>query len=76
MRIAVHVLLYLQHGALLLHLHAEHDVQVLGLGGCGLVIFAAHVELRLVCVLHIVAGMSRVGGHVDTPLHKAAVKLA
>ena len=66
----MHVLFDLESGALLLHFHADHDVEILGLGGGLLVIFAFDGEARIVSVLHIVAGVACIAFGVHAVLHK------
>ena len=69
-RIVVHVLFDLESGALLLHFHADHDVEILGLGSGLFVIFAFDGEARIVSVLHIVAGVVCIAFGVHAVLHK------
>ena len=69
------MLLDAQGCSLLLHLHADDDVQVLGLRGGLLVVFSIHVELGSISVLHVVTSMVAVFLDVDTSLHEVFVKL-
>ena len=51
------MLLNLEDDAFLLHLHAEHDVEVLSLRSSLLVVLAIHIEFRSVGILYVVASM-------------------
>ena len=75
MRIGVHVLLYLEGRALLLHLHADDDVQVLILLGAFAVPDTVLVIFRVVGVLHVVAGMMAVESLVNTTVEEVLVEL-
>ena len=74
-RIVVGVLLHLEGGALLLHADADVDVQVLGLGGCRLVILAVHRVLRVIGILDPAAGILLVQLLVDKLLDEVLVEV-
>ena len=66
----MHVLFDLESGALLLHFHANHDVEVLGFVGSGLIVFAFHRETRVISVLHVVTCVVCIARRVDAVLNK------
>ena len=70
----MHVLLDLECGALLLHLHTDNDVQVLGLSGCLLVVLTILVELGCIGVLYVVASVVTVSLYIYTLLNKVIIQ--
>ena len=75
MRIVVYVLFGLESLTLLLQLVAEHHIKVFSLVRCSLVPYAVLIELWVVSVLYIVAGMVSVLLCIYTSLNKVVVKL-
>ena len=73
--VVVHMLLYLKCDTLLLHLHAEHHIQVFGLVGCLLIVLTINIELRSISILHVVTCMTAITSHVHTSLHEVIVQL-
>ena len=68
------MLFYLQGCSLLLHLHANLNVEVFCLGGPGLVIFPVDIEFRFICVFHIVAFMLSVSLLIDARVDEVIVE--
>ena len=75
MWVVVYVLFNLQRRTLLLHLHTDHDVQVLCLRSCLLIILAVLIEFWGVGVLHIVACMMAVTLLVHTLGDEVVIEL-
>ena len=51
----MHMFLYLEHRAILFHLHTYHDIEVFCLSSSLLIISATDIKLRTVGILYIVA---------------------
>ena len=62
----MHMLLDFEGTTFLFQLQREHDVQVLCLGSRLLIVFTIDIELRSICILHIVACMTTVEVEVHT----------
>ena len=73
--IVVYMLLYLEGNTLLLHFHADHNVQVFSLIGSLLIILTIHIEFRSVSVLHIVTCMTAIALYIHASLHEVIVQL-
>ena len=70
----MHMFLYLERGSLLLHFHANDNVQVFGPLACLLVPHSVRIELRRISILHIIARMMSICTNIDTSLRKILVK--
>ena len=69
------MLLNLEYRAILLHFHADNDIQIFSLG-CGLlVIFPIFIKLWRISILHVITGMMAIRFHINTFFDKIYIKL-